>query len=311
MKILLIGGNGFIGSHLIDKLILEGHNVRVFDIAFERFRKPLAPVDYRISSTLSLAELYEAMLDIDMIFHLASSSVPSTSGVDVVNEVNQNLIFSLNVLDFAVKLNINKFVYLSSGGAVYGIPEVEKIPESHPLNPISSYGIVKCTIERYLSLYQRLHGLNTIILRPSNPYGPRQGHFIAQGVISTFLKNIRTNSEIVVFGDGFTSKDYIYIDDLVNIIYNISVSERTGIYNIGSGEGTSLNEIISIIEKVTGKKANISKQPRRSYDVSNFILDTTKILEHQNHKPLISLESGIEKVWKWLSDIEQENGIEK
>ncbi len=304
MKVLLIGGNGFIGSHLADKLLAEGHYVRIFDVSYERYRIQLPNVDYRISPIQSIPDLYESMLGIDIVFHLASASVPSTSGIDVVNEVNQNLISTLSILDLAVKLKVKKFVYFSSGGAVYGIPETSPISEDHHIRPISSYGIIKSTIENYLSFYQRTYGLNTLILRPSNPYGPRQGHFLAQGVISTFLRNLKTGNSFTVYGDGTATKDYIFISDLVNICYNISIGDHTGVYNIGSGIGTSIKEIISIIEAVTDKKANVIFAESKNYDVSNFILDITKISKDQLAKPEYSLEKGISKVWNWVLETE-------
>ena len=159
MNILVIGGNGFIGSHLIDHLLIKGHNVRVFDISYERYRKPLSNVDYRISTLENIPDLYEAMLGIDIVFHLASTSVPSTSNVDTVSDINKNLIPTLNILNLSVKLGIKRIIYFSSGGAVYGNPLTTPINEDHSLNPISSYGIVKVTIEMYLSLYQRMYGL--------------------------------------------------------------------------------------------------------------------------------------------------------
>jgi UDP-glucose 4-epimerase len=304
MKVLLIGGNGFIGSHLADKLLAEGHYVRIFDVSYERYRIQLPNVDYRISPIQSIPDLYESMLGIDIVYHLASASVPSTSGIDVVNEVNQNLISTLSILDLAVKLKVKKFVYFSSGGAVYGIPETSPISENHHIRPISSYGIIKSTIENYLSFYHRTYGLNTLILRPSNPYGPRQGHFLAQGVISTFLRNLKTNNSFTVYGDGTATKDYIFISDLVNICYNISIGDHTGVYNIGSGIGTSIKEIISIIEAVTDKKANVIFAESKNYDVSNFILDITKISKDQLAKPEYSLEKGISKVWIWVLETE-------
>jgi UDP-glucose 4-epimerase len=300
MKCLLIGGNGFIGSHLTDKLLKEGHYVRVYDISHERYRKPLDNVDYRISQLQNTPDLYEAMLGIDIIYHLASASVPSTSGIDIVDEVNKNLITTLSILDLAIKLKINKFIYFSSGGAVYGYPEINSISENHPCRPISSYGIIKSTIENYLSLYNRLYGINTLILRPSNPYGIRQGHFVAQGVISTFLRNLKSNTEFSIYGDGSATKDYIFITDMINICYNISMGKYNGVYNIGSGRGVSINEIIATIQLVTGKKANCVFLESKEYDVPNFVLDISKVLKDQTARPNTTLVQGISDVWDWI-----------
>ena len=303
MNTLIIGGNGFIGSHLVDKLLKEGHNVRVFDIQYERFRKPLVNVDYRISSLENNSELEDAMLEIDVVFHLASSSVPSSSNFDAIKALNNTLIPTLNVLDLAVKSEIKKIVYFSSGGAVYGHPLSAKINEEHSLKPISSYGIAKVTIEMYLSLYERMHGLKSLIIRPSNPYGSRQGNFKAQGVISTFLSKAKNNETMTVFGDGNSAKDYIYIDDLINLTTKISFGDNFGVFNIGSGEGTTINQIVSQIKSTTGSNLKINNVETKIYDVNNFVLNISKLRNKTDHIEFTSLKEGIDKTWNWLKNI--------
>lgn len=300
MNTLVIGGNGFIGSHLIDHLLIEGHNVRVFDISPERYRKPLLNVDYRISTLDNIPDLYEALLGIDIIFYLASSSVPSTSNIDTVSDISKNLIPTLNVLNLSAKLGIKRIVYFSSGGAVYGNPLTTPINEDHPLKPISSYGIVKATVEMYLFLYQRMFGLKPLIIRPSNPYGPRQGHFIAQGVISTFLRKVKMNEGITIFGNGNSSKDYIYIKDLIELSCELSFSDEVGVFNLGSGIGTTLNQIINQIKKTTGSELEINYVDKQIYDVDHFVLDISKTTKQVKKRSLISLEEGIEEVWNWI-----------
>lgn len=304
MNVLVIGGNGFIGSHLIDLLILKGNKVRVYDISHERYRKPLESVDYRISNLDNIPDLYEALLGIDIVFHLASSSVPSTSNIDTVSDINKNLIPTLNILNLSVKLGIKKFVYFSSGGAVYGNPLSMPINEEHPLKPISSYGIVKATIEMYLFLFQRLYGFKSLIIRPSNPYGPRQGHFIAQGVISTFLRKVKMDEEITVYGDGNSTKDYIYIDDLIRLTYDLSFSNKVGIFNLGSGVGTTINQIIDQIIKTTGKNIERNNVDKQIYDVDHFVLDISKTTNLLGICSLTSLEEGVFNTWNWLNSID-------
>jgi len=304
MNILVIGGNGFIGSHLIDHLLIKGHNVRVFDISYERYRKPLASVDYRISTLDNIPDLYEALLGIDVIFHLASASVPSTSNIDTVSDINKNLIPTLNILNLSVKLGIKRIIYFSSGGAVYGNPLTKSINEEHPLNPISSYGIVKATVEMYLSLYQRMYGIKPLILRPSNPYGPRQGHFIAQGVISTFLRKVQKNESLSVFGDGNSKKDYIYIKDLIDLSYELSFSDEVGVFNLGSGKGTSLNQIIEQIKVTTNHDLVINHLDKQIYDVDHFVLDITKALKKLGDFTFTPMEEGITNTWSWLNTID-------
>ena len=299
MNFLLIGGNGFIGSHLIDTLLKNNHYVRVYDLNFEKFRKPIKEVDYIISSTSDIEELTIAMKDIDIVIHLASSSVPSTSNLDPISDINSNLINSLNILNSIVKSNVKKIVYFSSGGAIYGTSLFPLNEESKP-NPISSYGIIKEATEKYLHLYGKLHNIDTLIFRPSNPYGPRQGHFIAQGVITTFLKKINLDEKITIFGDGTNIKDYIFIEDLCNISYKIISNHCTGIYNLGSGIGTSLINIVDIIEKVTNKLPLVDFENQKSYDIPNFILDTNKVKNEIGHYAYTNMESGIYNTWKWI-----------
>jgi UDP-glucose 4-epimerase len=303
MNILVIGGNGFIGSHLVDILLINGHAVRVFDSVYERYRKPLSNVDYRISTLENIPELYEAMLGIDIIFHLASTSVPSTSNIDTVSDINKNLLPTLNILNLSVKLGIERIVYFSSGGAVYGIPVTTPINENHPIQPISSYGIIKATIENYLFLYHRLYNTKPLIIRPSNPFGPRQGHYMAQGVISTFLRKIKSREHITVFGDGNATKDYIYINDLIKQCYKLSFSDEVGVYNLGSGNGISINQIIKQISKTTGITPEVIYSDVKNFDVNHFVLDITKVSGILGTYPATSLEKGISETWNWINSI--------
>lgn len=304
MKVLVIGGNGFIGSHLIDQLLIGGHDVRVFDIAYERYRKPLVNVDYRISTLDNIPDLYEALLGIDIVFHLASSTVPSTSNIDTVSDINKNLIPTLDLLDLMIKLGIYRIVYFSSGGAIYGLPQTIPIVEEHPLHPISSYGILKATVEMYLFLYQRIHQLKPLIIRPSNPYGPRQGHYMAQGVISTFLRKVKLNESLIIFGDGNSRKDYIYIKDLIESCSKLSFSEEIGTFNIGSGTGHSINEIITTIKEVTGKEIFTVNSEMQKYDVNHFELDISKLKNVIGDFDCIALNEGIKETWNWIKNSE-------
>jgi UDP-glucose 4-epimerase len=299
MNFLLIGGNGFIGSHLIDILLINKHKVRVYDLFQEKYRLPIDEVDYRIHSINDVNSLYEAMMDIDVIYHLASSSVPSTSNLDPLNDVNGNLITSLNFLNVAVRARIKKIVYFSSGGAIYG-PTKGPIKENSTLSPISSYGIIKSTIERYFLLYSSTYDIDTIILRPSNPFGPRQGHYAAHGVVSTFLRKIANNSAITVFGNGESAKDYIYVKDLAYFCYNISISVNKGIYNVGTGVGTSVNELINLISKITNSNPEIIYEDVQNYDIPNFVLDISASKDIISDFEFTSLEKGIQETWNWL-----------
>jgi UDP-glucose 4-epimerase len=217
--------------------------------------------------------------------------------LDPIFDIQSNLVNSVSLLNMMVKAEIKRIVFLSSGGTVYGNPTETPTRETHTLRPISSHGIVKVAIENYLSMYEMLYKIKPIILRASNPYGPRQGHFQTQGVISTFLKSIKFNKELVVWGSGDVVRDYIYIDDLVKLCYQASISDTCGVFNVGSGRGASINEIINIISQVTNITPNTKYYPKREFDVQRIVLDISKTAETFQWIPKISIEEGIQCMW--------------
>lgn len=302
MNVLLIGGNGFIGSYLIDTLINTGHSVRVLDRGPEKYRKPNSLVDYRIAGLDNKTALWEALLGIDVVFHLASALVPSVADIQMNPMIEQGLFPTVDLLEFMAKLGIKRIIYFSSGGAVYGNSQKAMIDEDTELRPISPYGMIKVFNELFIEYFCNRHNIDSLILRPSNPYGPRQGHYLAQGVISTFLKKRYDGQPFIVFGDGHNKKDYIYIEDLVKSIYILFSENTKGVFNIGSGQGTSLNEIIRIINTVTQLESSISYVDAKEYDVRDFVLNNAKLYQITNIKPATSITEGITKTWLWLKE---------
>jgi len=304
MKVLVLGGNGFIGSHLVDKLIKEGHFVRVFDKNEEHYRRSLANVDYHLGEFGNRGLLSEALNGIDVVVHLISTTLPKTSNDDPVFDVQSNLIESLFLLEQCVANKIKKIIFASSGGTIYGIPESVPVIEENPTNPICSYGICKLTIEKYLSLFKQLHKLDFVIIRPSNPYGGRQNPFGIQGVIPIFLGKIIRNEPIQIWGNGDIIRDYIFVKDLVNAFYNAIIYKTTSqIFNIGSGEGHSLNDLLSIMKNVTGRDLSVTYTNSRIYDVPKIYLDITRATNELKWEPLTSLEQGIKHTWDFVSNL--------
>jgi UDP-glucose 4-epimerase len=301
MNYLLIGGNGFIGSHFIDALLSNNHNVRVFDIQHEKFRSPNKKVDYRISHFSNIDTLENALLDIDVVIHLASATVPSNSNDKAILEIDNILKPSLILFELLVKHKIKKIVYFSSGGAVYGnVYKDFLISEETQFNPVSSYGIIKATIEHYLKLFQSNFGLNSLIIRPSNPYGPRQNNTVSQGVVSTFLRKIAKNEDLTVYGNVYIKKDYIFIDDLINVVYRLIENNQTGAFNVGSGIGTTLNELLEVVDTLDSKPLNVNIQRSLSSDVNSFVLDISKSIKYTNYTPLVNIKNGIFLTWDWI-----------
>ena len=304
MKILVLGGNGFIGSHLVDKLLFEGHSVRVFDKNEEHYRKRLDGVEYHVGEFGNRGVLSDALNGIDVVAHLICTTLPKTSNDDPVFDIQSNVIETLFLLEQCIANKIKKIIFASSGGTIYGIPQVLPVKEDDQTNPICSYGIGKLTIEKYLYLFKKLHGLDFVIIRPSNPFGSRQNPYGIQGVIPVFLGKISRNEPIQIWGTGGIVRDYIYIDDLVDA-FNLSIVNNTisHTYNIGSGKGYSLNDLLSIMKKVTKRDFSVTYTAARAYDVPEIYLDITKASKELQWEPLKTLEQGIKCTWDFVSNL--------
>ena len=299
MKSLVLGGCGFIGSHLVDRLLQANGEVRVLDCNTEQYRKPLSDVQYLIGEFNDLNLLEMALDGVDIVYHLISTTVPSTSIDDPAADVRQNLTSTLQLLKLMVQKQIPKIVFTSSGGTAYGIPEEIPVPESHPLRPICSHGVVKVAVENYIHMFHHLYGIDYIILRPSNPYGARQGHVGVQGVIATFMANVLANNPIQIWGDGGVVRDFIYIEDLAELCLLAGRSDARGAFNAGSGQGHSLNDIVAILTRIVGKPINTVYQSGRAYDVPRIVLDNSNAIKTFDWAPTEKLEDGMKLTWKW------------
>lgn len=300
MKVLVTGGCGFIGSHVVDSLLSWGYRVRVFDRQAERFRAPINGVEYQFGNFNDRMAVIDALSGIDAVMHLVSTTFPGTADLDPRTDVLDNLGGTLSLLDAMVSLGMSRIVFMSSGGTVYGPPDTVPIPESHPLRPISSYGIVKCAIEHYLEMYRRTRGLLPVSIRAANPYGPRQGHAGVQGVITTFLNRALANEQIDIWGDGSVIRDYLHVTDLAELCVMALGSDRTGAYNAGSGTGTSLNTIIDTIGAVTGKRLDPVYKPGRTIDVQHSVLDIVRAETDFGWSCKVPLHDGIADTYAWM-----------
>lgn len=303
MNYLVLGGNGFIGSHFVDLLLKKGHSVRVFDKGRERYRSENPKVEYIYSSFDSLPDLNEALQNVDIVIHLISTTSPVTSNKAHPEDIKSNLINTVKFLDLMIQKNIKRILFFSSGGTVYGEPKYLPVDENHPTNPISSYGIVKLSIEKYLFLYQKNYNLEPLIIRASNPYGIRQSHIGVQGLISTLLMKALQKKEIQIYGDGTIVRDFIYIDDLVEISYQGLINNLQGIYNLGSGKGCSIIQLINLIQDISKIKLILNYQEARKFDVQNIVLDSNKLFNCLSNPQIIEIESGLIKHLEWLKNI--------
>jgi len=298
---LILGGCGFLGSHLVDGLLNNDYEVVVFDkvnVDTKNISNNLNKISLIKGDFTNKNDLQKAIRDIDYIFHFIGTTLPQSSTQNPIYDIETNVISTINLLEIAKSANVRRVIFASSGGTIYGIPQKVPIPEDHPTNPICAYGISKLMIEKYLHLYYQLYGLNYVSLRFSNAYGERQDPDKSQGVIAVFLGKIMRGDPLIIWGNGKVVRDYIYIKDIVNACLKAMNSKQTKyhIFNIGSGNGISLNELIEIMRKCAGKEIKVKYAQGRKIDVPINILDTTLAKKVFGWKPKVLIEQGIKTV---------------
>ena len=304
MKCLILGGGGFLGSHLSEALLSEGHSVRIFDRPnLHRFRifNPSELVEWFEGDFINREQVSQAVSGCDVVYHLISTTLPSSSNENPFYDVETNVLGTLHLLEAAKECGVRKIIFVSSGGTIYGIPREVPIKESHPTQPICSYGITKLAIEKYISLFHLLHGMEYCILRLANPYGERQRIAASQGAVAVFLDRALRHEKINIWGDGSVVRDYFHISDAVTaLIKALAYKGRERVFNIGSGKGYSLNEIVETIEKQIGVVVERAYFPARAFDVPVNILDISKAAEFLNWRPKVSFAEGLSRTVEWL-----------
>jgi len=234
------------------------------------------------------------------VFHLVSSSRPSPNTERAGLELEQNLGATLRILEASREGNC-RWVFASSGGTVYGEAQTDRVAEDHPTNPISSYGVSKLATEKYLMLYKAIHGLDVTVARIANPYGPWQLGSKGQGLIATLLRKIAAGEPIDIWGDGEMVRDYVYIDDTVDALLTIARSAQSGsVYNVGSGIGTSINQLTAEISALLSADPVLRYAPPRGVDVRRNVLDITRITRDLGWAPKTSLAEGVSRTKNWL-----------
>jgi UDP-glucose 4-epimerase len=302
-KCLVLGANGFIGGHLVDKLSQQGYEIRAFDRFGSNhinFRQT-GNIEIVAGNFLNKSDLSEALKDIDYVFHLVSTTTPATAENDPLIDVDTNIRMSVELLQECVDHKIKKFIFASTGGAIYGnVKANDPIDESTAPQPVSPYAIGKLTIEHYLRYFKQKFELDTLVYRISNPYGERHSPVNRQGVIPIFLQHVANNEPITVLGDGSMVRDYIYVGDVADLVSKSFKKAQHDLYNLGSGQGVSVNELIDVVKKITGSEVKIEHQPKPATFLDYVVLDTNRFKSEFNLSPTISLEDGVARTWEYV-----------
>jgi UDP-glucose 4-epimerase len=297
MKVLVTGGAGFIGSHLVDRLVLEGHEAIVVDNLATGKRRNInrAARFYKMDIQSWRLERVFRNERPNVVLHLAAQMDVRKSVEDPMFDAQVNVLGTLNVLQHAVKHGVRKVVFSSSGGAIYGEQETYPAPETHVTRPLSPYGLSKLCGEQYLSYFQRVSGLQAVSLRYANVYGPRQDPEGEAGVVAIFIQKMLNNEQAVINGNGRQTRDFVFVDDVVEANLAMMGQETQGTYNVGTGVETSINDLFRILVQHTGSNCKEVHGPSKKGEQARSVIDNTKLRHEVSWEPKADLSEGLKK----------------
>ncbi len=307
--IIILGGSGFIGKALTARLQLT--YPEIYTISRRHFDCGSFKNVEHFQCSLDTFEVLEKLLPrCRTLFHLASETTPGSSSLHPSIEVTTNLLPSLRLLECLQRFPHVNLVYVSTGGAIYGNIDAENVSEKMPLSPLSYYGAGKAALEKFICAYCRQTGNNAIILRPSNVYGPGQEYREGFGIIPTTFNYLFEGKVIPVWGKGDAVRDYLYIDDFVNFCCKVLEEGAYGdrdadVYNIGTGKGYSIEELMNLIEIVTGLKIAKTPMAARTIDVKRIVLNSSKAEKKFSWVAQTDLQTGLEKTWEWFCNCQK------
>jgi UDP-glucose 4-epimerase len=298
-SLLLLGGNGFIGQALARRYAKSGYTVHIVS----RHKViPSYPGIYSHTASLDDPQVLDKLLPLcDVVIHTASTCTPGASATRPSKEGEENLLPLMRLLEILSRHSPRQLIYISSGGTVYGNPTITPVGEAAPLSPISYHGAAKAAAELFLQVFAH-SGYPVAVLRPANVYGPEQQGPEGFGIIRAILQHLKSDIPMEIWGDGNTLRDYLYIDDLVEAVMQVQQQHRLGAFNVGTGLGHSVNEVVKLAESTVGRKLLYTRQPARSMDVKSVVLDYAKLNRATGWKPHTQLETGLRQTWAWLSE---------
>ena len=297
MKVLVTGGAGFIGSHLVDRLIQEGHEVVVVDNLSTGKRRNLNRAARLVKLDIQSWRLERVFRNErpNMVMHLAAQMDVRKSVEDPMFDAQVNVLGTLNVLQQSIKHGVRKVVFSSSGGAIYGEQEIYPAPESHVTRPLSPYGISKLCGEQYLSYYQRVNGLQVVSLRYANVYGPRQDPEGEAGVVAIFIQKLLNNEQAIVNGNGRQTRDFVYVEDVVEANLAAMGQDIQGTYNVGTGEETSVNDLLRILVRHTNSTCKEVHGPAKGGEQARSVIDSGKLRQELSWESRTEFSEGLKR----------------
>jgi UDP-glucose 4-epimerase len=308
VKVLVTGGAGFIGSHVVDEYIERGYEVVVVDDLSTGRMSNLNPAAkfYQLDiRSPELVEVFEKERP-DYVNHHAAQMDVRRSVAEPIFDAHVNIIGSINLIECARKYNVKRFIYISTGGAVYGEPEYLPCDEAHPINPICQYGASKHTVEHYLYMYQQNYGLDYVVLRYPNVYGPRQDPHGEAGVVAIFTGQMLDGDQVVINGDGEQQRDFVYVGDCARAnLLATTTEDRNTIYNLGFGRPNSVNDIFTVLKSITQYEREPVYGPAKVGETRRIYLDASKARQELGWTPTVTLEEGLEQTVAYFNRAER------
>ena len=304
MKILVTGGAGFIASHITDAFIEDGHTVFVLDNLLSGFEKNINPKAVFIKADIrdkAISELFESE-KFDVINHHAAQMDVRRSVADPAFDADTNIIGTINLLQNAVKNNVKKFMFASTGGAIYGEQEYFPADEKHPMAPLSPYGISKLAVEKYLFFYKVQYNLKHSILRYANIYGPRQNPHGEAGVVAIFSKKLINGEQPVINGDGKQTRDYTYVKDVVKANLLALNDTASDIYNVGTGNETDVNELFNFVNDMVGNGQVEKHGPAMPGEQMRSVITSRKLKEKFGWSPSTTIKEGLKSTVEFFKE---------
>jgi UDP-glucose 4-epimerase len=305
VKALVTGGAGFIGSHLVDALLRAGHDVVVVDDLSRGKRDQVDSAARFVEAGVADTSLKDLLTgtQTEIVFHLAAQIDVRASVRDPLTDARVNVLGTVNLLDACASADVRRIVFASTGGAIYGDTDVIPTPEDHPCRPQSPYGAAKLCAEAYGATFHRIRGLDFVALRYANVYGPRQDPHGEAGVVAIFAARLLHGEQPVINGDGLQTRDYVYVDDVIAANLAAAESGNGGVFNIGTGTETDVNELFDRLRRIAGSDAEPRHAPAQPGEQRRSCVDVSMARRRLGWEPAVSLDGGLERTLAYFRNV--------